>query len=1055
MDKINNKKLDLILTILSFIIPFLIYFITMAPTVSLWDCGEFISTSIILGVPHPPGTPLYLLIGNFFSQIPLLSDLGARVNLVSPIASALSIMFLYMIIVHLIKEFINEEKSTIYISAFIGALTFAITDSQWFNAVEAEVYALSTFFTAIVVWLILKWSANFRNSTQIKYLILISYCIGLAIGIHLLNLLAIPFIALIIFFKLDNKLKPIPFITLMVTTGTIFLIIYKGLIKGLPSIANKTADGTILYVFFAVTIIATIIVNIKLSKNESMIKHVSTIIFTFTLLFITANELFIEDYKEVLKTKSQDMQSYVYHLNENQANVYQKFETASNEEAKTFYYMDLIQNGIKLDVANWFTQNTQTQIDYYNVNGINYFQLLTTQNIWSIFKALVILIIGIWLVLISHTKYKDKYHSMSRLIITCTTMVLLGYSTYSLIFIRAQQNPKINYNNPHDIKSAYQYINRDQYGQWSILDRKTSLIINSQGNNESWKRYTTNPKNVTNEEVTRFVWNYQFKEMYLRYFLWQFAGKESWNERSWERNSIDGTPLLSMRPVQGVDFWRYGMPLALIIGLFGIFYHFKRDPKRALAVLSLFILTGLAIVVYLNQSDPQPRERDYAYVGSFFAFSIWIGIGCYGLITKIKQQFNFNSQILAHLPALLLFILMPVMMGLKDWNEHDRSKRYEAWDYAYNLLNSCAPDAILFTNGDNDTFPLWYMQEVEHVRQDVKVVNLSLLNFPSYIRQLDEHEPSLNMFNINKGKENQDQYLTIVESEDYEQLMNYAFQNWLNNDYNINIKTDSGKQFKWQFSPGTYGIGLTNITIMSIIEKCFDKNPIYFSTTTGNNNLGLDDYLVQEGLVYRLSNQKNNTPMDIKMNIDKTIQMITKAEGEPRIDNQNFIDLNQNGKWDSNLIIKTKEDYIQYQEWLKEYKNLGTYRYNKLNTKGIFYGPNIERLAANYRNVFFKTATNIALDLEQDNHIENSFDIVSLLNIYFPADVIPTEISYDYGALSYCQSLFQILQYKINTTQNNQELENTITLIEKNVTSLLSTVSDNLVQQYFPDFYIK
>ena len=194
MDKINNKKLDLILTILSFIIPFLIYFITMAPTVSLWDCGEFISTSIILGVPHPPGTPLYLLIGNFFSQIPLLSDLGARVNLVSPIASALSIMFLYMIIVHLLKEFINEEKSTIYISAFIGALTFAITDSQWFNAVEAEVYALSTFFTAIVVWLILKWSANFRNSTQIKYLILISYCIGLAIGIHLLNLLAIPFI---------------------------------------------------------------------------------------------------------------------------------------------------------------------------------------------------------------------------------------------------------------------------------------------------------------------------------------------------------------------------------------------------------------------------------------------------------------------------------------------------------------------------------------------------------------------------------------------------------------------------------------------------------------------------------------------------------------------------------------------------------------------------------------------------------------------------------------------------------------------------------------------
>ena len=184
-------------------------------------------------------------------------------------------------------------------------------------------------------------------------------------------------------------------------------------------------------------------------------------------------------------------------------------------------------------------------------------------------------------------------------------MVVLGYSTYNMIFVRAQQNPKINYNNPHDIKSAYQYINRDQYGQWSILDRKTSMIINSQGNNESWKRYTQNPKATNSEEVISFVWKYQFKEMYLRYFAWQFIGKEDWNNRSWERNSLEGVPLMSMRPLQGVDFWRYGLPLAFIIGLFGLYYHFQRDPKRAFAVLTLFILTvaaaeaavGLAIIV--------------------------------------------------------------------------------------------------------------------------------------------------------------------------------------------------------------------------------------------------------------------------------------------------------------------------------------------------------------------------------------------------------------------------------------------------------------------------
>ena len=169
--------------------------------------------------------------------------------------------------------------------------------------------------------------------------------------------------------------------------------------------------------------------------------------------------------------------------------------------------------------------------------------------------------------------------------------------------------------------------------------------------------------------------------MYLRYFAWQFIGKEDWNERTWSRNSLDGTPLMSMRPLQGVDIFRYIVPLAFIIGLYGMFYHFRRDPQRALSVLTLFILTGLAIVVYLNQSDPQPRERDYAYVGSFFAFSIWIGIGIFGLLSELRKKFNISSLI----PSILLILFMPFLMGVVDWKEHDRSKRYEAWDYAYNL----------------------------------------------------------------------------------------------------------------------------------------------------------------------------------------------------------------------------------------------------------------------------------------------------------------------------------------------------------------------------------
>ncbi len=1066
MDNISNKRINLILLVLSFIIPFFIYFLTMAPTVSLWDCGEFIATSIILGVPHPPGTPLYLIIGNFFSQIPLLNDLGARVNLISPLASALSIMFLYLIITHLIKEISKKDNITIYLSAFIGAITFAVTDSQWFNAVEAEVYALSTFFTAIVVWLILKWASTPENSNQIKYLILISYCIGLAIGVHLLNLLALPFIALIIFYKINKSdiIKPLHYLILTISTGLTFLIIYKGIIKGLPSIANKISDPIILYIFIIVTVITSIIINLNLIKK---IKHISIIAFSFCLLFITANELFINDYQEILKSKTQEIQSYSYHLNEKQSNIYDKFLSAPNEEAKTFYYMDLIQNGIKTDITTWVINNINHQTTQINDNGINYFDLLNTQSWWNLFKTLLMIIIGIGVLFKFKRDSKESYFQISRLIITCTIMVLIGYSTYSLIFIRAQHNPKINYNNPEDIKSAYQYINRDQYGQWSILDRKTSLVINSQGNNESWKRYTKNPQDVSQDEVTQFVWNYQFKEMYLRYFSWQFIGKESWNERSWTRNSLDGSSLISMRPLQGVNIWKYGIPLAFLIGLFGIFYHFKRDPKRALSVLTLFILTGLAIVIYLNQSDPQPRERDYAYVGSFFAFSIWIGIGCYGLISNISKLLKSNAMVLNFISlssfskiipmvfAVILFITMPVMMGLKDWNEHDRSNRYEAWDYAYNLLNSCEPNGILFTNGDNDTFPLWYIQEVEKIRQDVKIVNLSLLNFPSYIRQLDEHSPSLNMFNLNAYPDNKDKYLEIVESENYEQLMDYAFSNWLDNEYTINIKTELGKEFNWKFNPGTYGIGLTNITIMKIIEDCFDKYPIYFSTTTGNNNLGLDDYLIQEGLVYKLTNQKNNTPMDIRMDIDKTVKMITKSNGEPKLPNGSFEDINNNGQWDKELLIRTKDDYEQYMKWIEIYPELGIYRYSKLDTPGIFYGPNIERLAANYRNVFFKTGTNIALDLDRKNHLLKSFEIINLNNQYFPSNVIPTEISYDYGALSYCQSMLQVLQYKIeqNELEKNNQLEIDIQLIDQNISLLLSNVNPELVKKYFPDFF--
>ena len=749
---------------------------------------------------------------------------------------------------------------------------------------------------------------------------------------------------MIIFFKYLEKTKTkitiYNLLVLAISTGMCFLIIYKGIIKGLPSIIDKTQNSIILSIFFVVIIISTIISNIKLPKQSNIVKHIAISSFAFMLLFVTMNELVITDYADDLKNEKAAIE---YELIQFEQDVYNKIIGANNVEAREHW----------LNQYNQVSEEAKTKIKELDLeistianDGLSYISLLSKQSGQSIFYLFIILLS---VIMILSYCYKNQtngnYYKFSQLIINCLFMVLVGYSTYTLIFIRAQQNPQINYNNPHDIKSAYEYINRDQYGQWDILDRKTSMLINSQQNHESWKRYTTtkDPQKVTNEEVTRFVWDYQFKEMYFRYFAWQFIGKEKWDKKTWVRHSIENEPLATMPPLQGINLWRYGLPIAFLIGLYGLYYHFRKDPFRAFSIFTLFILTGIAIVVYLNQSDPQPRERDYAFVGSFFAFSIWIGIGCYAVIANVSnliKKFSknkLNNTKSSLISASLLFILMPVLMGVVDYYEHDRSQRYEAWDYAYNLLNSCESNGILFTNGDNDTFPLWYLQYVEKIRTDVKVVNLSLLNFPSYIKQLDQHAPSLDLFNPN------DEYLEAIQSENMTQLTNLANERWLNNEFpNVKIKTPNGNKFNWEFKNGTYGMGLTNITIMNIIEQCFDERPIYFSVTTGNNQLGLDDYLLQEGLVYKLTTQLNMSPRPTNMNIKRTLDLIAN-----------------------------------------------TYQFTNLNKTGIFYGPHIERIAAVYRNIFHEASNHMAVSINLENNIQASFAIRKLLNEYIPNTVVP------------------------------------------------------------------
>mgnify|MGYP001254385627 FL=1 len=974
---IMQKNIHKIFIGLSFFIPFMVYFLTMAPTTSFWDCGEYIATSKILGVPHPPGSPLYLLIGNFFSNLPFLEDIGARVNLLSPIASALSVMFLYLIIVYLIEEYRGKTKTIsdaliTYCPAFIASLTFAVTDSHWFNAVEAEVYSVSTFFTAIVAWLIMLWSRNLEN-WNIRYLLIIIYMFGLAIGVHLLNLLTLPFVALIIYFK-KFKFKPITFLITVLITLLTFFIIYVGVVKGIPDITNKT--GSLFFALFLPLILITTIFINNFEKVNKIYVQIFSVISILSISVLLLNSYFINTPEQIINNKY----DYLINMGQKLDTIKKEIDKLQNSQSLNY---EIIENKInrynevgkvyKNELENW--EQLQKMDD---LASLDYLSLISLQKPLNIFLILLILIaLALFYYYFSKKDFLQT-QSLVNFFFSAIILIFIGYSTYVMIFIRANQNPNINENSPDTINRALAYMNRDQYGDWSIIDRKSTIV---RPENTNWKRYTYDKNNPTiNDQISFFI-KYQVNEMYLRYFSWQFIGRGERDFFPWHIKDLDGNIINNQKPLDGINWFRYGLPFAFILGLFGLIFHFSRDWKRALAVLSFFLATGLMIIIYLNQYDPQPRERDYSFVASFFAFSIWIGIGLSGVLSKIRSFFeDYNIASFISISCLsFAFLFMPVKIFSKDYFQHDRSNNFVAWDYGYNLLNSCEPDGIIFTNGDNDTFPLWYLQEVEGIRKDVKVINLSLLNTPWYINQLINNYPKLNLkidkkylkekIN-NKGElidtETPDIYnltyvtgtkmalelcgLSSAEIKDVECRLSY-------NNKNIS--------FKYRPSQGIgQWLPLQDTMILQIINDIGEDQPIYFATTVSSKNLiGLEKYLQMEGMVYRLlSNKKNND-----LNYTKMKQNLSASEH-----------IN---------IIRNKNDYH------KAIKNGdGIYRYTNLNDSSIFYNNNIKRLVQNYRYGFITLAqSNIKLNKAYDQiEIE---ELLSQMNQYFPEYNFPLDPS--------------------------------------------------------------
>jgi MFS family permease len=681
----SYRKHNNVLGWLVFAIASAVYILTSEPTMSFWDCGEYITTAFKLEVGHPPGAPLFQMIGRFFSLFaPDVSHVARMVNTMSALCSGFTILFLFWTITLIAKKMVvkeGEEMTTpkmhlILAAGLIGSLAYAFTDSFWFSAVEGEVYAMSSFFTAIVFWAIFKWEEQADEKHAYRWILLIAYLMGLSIGVHLLNLLAIPAITFVFYFKK----RPNPgwkgmFLALLAGIGVLVVVMYIIIpwivnLAGLSelffvnSIGMPFNSGTIFY--FAV-LIGLIVWGLIYTRRKGK-TILNTIILAITFIIIGYTSFLMLVIRSNANTPLDE-----------------------NNPENAMYLLSYLN---REQYGDWPLFSGP----YYNAPMIDRTDGNPTYTKDPALGKYVI------------TNKKEKTDPVYD-------------PRFTTIFPRMWSTS--------DPKHA------EGYKRWGHVK---GVPIDVQVEDKTETRY----KPTFGENLT-FFWNYQVIHMYWRYLMWNFAGKQDDQQGmgdklngNWksgiafiDKARLGSHPLPEMRKGNHADNSFYFLPF--ILGLIGIYFTFKKDYRSTIIVGLLFFMTGLAIVLYLNQYSPQPRERDYAFAGSFYAFAIWIGLGIIQIAWWLQKK--LGAQVSLILSALFGFLVVG-LMAQQGWDDHDRSGRYTSTAMAENYLNSCAKNAILFTNGDNDTFPLWYAQDVEGVRTDVRVVNLSLLNADWCIDQI-------------------------------------------------------------------------------------------------------------------------------------------------------------------------------------------------------------------------------------------------------------------------------------------------------------------------------
>ena len=1033
------RLVDNIFGWVAFIIAAFVYCSTIEPTASFWDCPEFITTAYKQEIGHPPGAPFFMLMGNFFTHFASdTTQVAKMVNTMSALLSAVCIMFLFWTITHLArkliigdwKEMTTSKLIAIEASGMVGALIYTFSDTFWFSAVEGEVYAFSSAFTAVVFWLILKWEDHADEPHSDRWLVLIAYMTGLSIGVHLLNLLCIPAIVLVYYYKkvphanLKGSLMAL-FLSFLVIVAVLY-----GVVPGIITVGG----------WFELFFVNTLGCPFNTGEIVYIICLVASVIWG---IYETYNA----------SEKNEKKQNIAFVLGFGMLGI-----------PFFGYGWSAVITGIIILVILWFVLNYKRKKEV--ITGVD--------QATGIEKKKMQL-----LPLIS-ARIKNTA-------LLCMLMLMIGYSSYALIVIRSSANPPMDQNSPEDIFTLGSYLSRDQYGDTPLLYGQaytSQVALEADGNmckpvmkegapvyqrkekasaNEKDSYFVVSHKNKyvyaqnmlfprmhssahaqayedwmggvegnqvpydrcgenmmvkvpTQMENIRFFLSYQCNFMYWRYFMWNFAGRQNDIQGNGELehgNWITGIPFIDnarlgdqsklpddLKANKGHNVF-YCLPLILgLIGLFWQTFRGRRGVRQFWVVFFLFFMTGLAIVLYLNQNPAQPRERDYAYAGSFYAFAIWCGIGVAAIIDLIKKHLKLDSLAVTSVVSLAC-LLVPIQMASQTWDDHDRSGRYTCRDFGQNYLMTLQDkgNPIIFTNGDNDTFPLWYNQETEGVRTDARVCNLSYLQTDWYIDQMrrpaydspsvpinwprleycsgtNEYvqiNPSLKSQILEYYKTNPEEAKQDFGNEPFE--LKNIIKYWVRGgkgDMHV-IPTDtvyvtidkeavkkSGMMMASDSIPDKMVISLAgksalykgNLMMLEMIANCNWTRPIYVALTVGAENyMNLGDNFIQEGLANRISPFTTNKPGAKNFDTEKT------------------------------------------------YNNMmNRYRYGGLDQKGLYIDETVMRMCYTHRRLFAQLA--LALISEQKN--DKALKVLQKADKVMPDYTVP--YNYMSGGLDFAKA---------------------------------------------------